>query len=218
MTLLVWLALAAFSLNACAAAPTEPPRQHAAVTAQEPAGAQLAERLREGGLVLFFRHADTRGMACDRSFRVGDREGQRNISPEGREQSRHIGAALRGLRIPFALPVLAGPVYRARDTAELAFGPANVQVTDGLLADDYSGGRLDWVLEQHRRLFSGPVPAGTNRVLVGHRTPAIMVLGASIGGRAFPEGSALVIEPARNPRVLGILMLAPIAGGGFHGC
>jgi phosphohistidine phosphatase SixA len=204
---------------AFAAGASGAPHQHAAVTPGDPAGAELVQRLRKGGLVLFFRHADTRGMPCDRSFRVGDRDGQRNLSPGGREQSRRIGAALRELRIPIALPVLAGPVYRARDTAELAFGNANVQVTDALLADDYAGSRLDWVLNEHRRLFAERVAAGTNRVLVGHRTPAILVLGSAVGGRAFPEGAALVIEPAaRSARVLGILMLAPIPGGGFHDC
>lgn len=184
----------------------------------DPRAAPLVERLRQGGLVLFFRHADTRGMPCDRSFRVGDRDGQRNISADGRAQSRHIGEALQAAGIPVARPVLAGPVYRARDTAELAFGAGAVEVTDSLLADDYAGGRLDWVLAEHRRLFGTAAPAG-NRVLVGHRTPAILVLGQDAGGRAFPEGSALVLEPgADGPRLLGIVMPAPIAGGGFHGC
>jgi hypothetical protein len=126
---------------------------------------------------------------------------------------------LAALRIPVALPVLAGPVYRARDTAEHAFGAANVLVTDSLLADDYAGGRLEWVIAEHRRLFSAPVPAGANRVLVGHRTPAIMVVGDAVAGRAFPEGSALVIEPGGDGfSVLGILELAPLPGGGFHNC
>ncbi len=189
------------------------------VTVEDPRGTALVARLRAGGLVLFFRHADTRGEPCDRSFRVGDRAGQRNISPEGIAQSRRIGERLRELGIPVALPVLAGPVYRARDTAEHAFGAANVLVTEGLLADDFSGPRLHWVLAEHRRLFSEPVPRGTNRVLVGHRTPAIMVAGEAVGGRAFPEGAALVIEPrGAGFTVLGILMPAPVPGGGFHGC
>jgi hypothetical protein len=56
--------------------------------------------------------------------------------------------------------------------------------------------------------------------LVGHRTPAIMVVGEAVGGRAFPEGGALVIRPdgAAGFALLGILQLAPSAGGGFHGC
>jgi hypothetical protein len=56
-------------------------------------------------------------------------------------------------------------------------------------------------------------------VLVGHRTPAIMLLGDAVSGAAFPEGAALVLQPgAEGPVLLGILALAPIPGGGFHGC
>lgn len=177
----------------------------------------LLAGLRRGGLVLFFRHADTAGEPCDRSYRVGDRAGQRNLSPRGREQSRRIGARFTELGIPVQFPVLAGPVYRARDTAEEAWGAARVTVTESLLADDYAGARLDWVLAEHRRLFDTPAPPGMNRVLVGHRTPAIMIYGQAVGGRAFPEGAALVIEPgAAQP--LGIVEFVPLPGGGFHGC
>jgi phosphohistidine phosphatase SixA len=190
-----------------------------AATANDAQGKALAERLRSGGLILFFRHADTTGMHCDRSYRIGDRDGQRNLSPEGREQARRIGEALHAFGIPIEYPVRAGPVYRARNTAELAFKAGRVDVTDSLLADDYAGPRLAWVLAEHRRLFTEPVPAGTNRVLVGHRTPAIMVLGSTVGGQAFPEGADLVLKPsAPAPHLLGILALAPLPGRGFHDC
>lgn len=201
------------------AAPAAAQERFVPVPVGQPEGAAMVERLRAGGMVLFFRHADTRGEPCDRSYRIGDRAGQRNISALGVEQSRRIGQRLAELGIPVARPVLAGPVYRARDTAEHAFGPGDVTVTDSLLADDYSGARLQWVLDEHRRLFSAPVARGTNRVLVGHRTPGIMVAGQAVGGRAFPEGGALVIEPLGSTfRVLGILELAPLPGGGFHEC
>lgn len=185
-----------------------------------PAAAPLIARLRAGGMVLFFRHADTIGEPCDRSFRIGDRAGQRNISVRGREQAARIGARVATLGIPVQSPILAGPVFRARDTAELAFGADRVLVTDSLLADDYSGPRLDWVLAEHRRLFAGPVPPGTNRVLVGHRTPAIMISGGAVSDRIFPEGSALVVEPrgAAGFAILGVVMFAPVEGGGFHRC
>ncbi|MBP0444830.1 histidine phosphatase family protein [Roseomonas sp. SSH11] len=183
-----------------------------------PEGDALVARLRQGGLVMFLRHADTRGEPCDRSFRVGDRAGQRNISPAGRDQSAAIGRRLAELGIPVEFPVPAGPVFRARDTAEAAFGAARVRVTDELLADDFAHGRLEEVLAGHRRLLSAPVAPGVNRVLVGHRTPLIMVAGPAVGGRAFPEGAFAVVEPGGSFRVLGILELAPLPGGGFHGC
>lgn len=219
------LALAALPLPASAASPGAAVAAidagHAVpASVDSPDGLRLVQRLRSGGLVLFFRHADTRGMPCDRSFQVGDRQGQRNLSEDGVLQSRRIGERLAALGIPVEAPVLAGPVYRARDTAEAAFGAAAVKVTDSLLADDYAAGRIGWVLDEHRRLFSAPVPAGANRVLVGHRTPAILVLGHRVAGRAFPEGAALVLEPAAKgaPSLLGILELAPLPGGGFHAC
>jgi hypothetical protein len=138
------------------AAPAAAQERLVPVTPEMPAGAALVERLRGGGLVLFFRHADTRGEPCDSSYRIGDRAGQRNLSPAGIAQSRRIGERLAALGIPVARPVLAGPVHRARDTVEHAFGAADVEVTDSLLADDYAGGRLAWVLAEHRRLFSAP--------------------------------------------------------------
>ncbi len=185
------------------------------VTPDTPEGAALVALLRGGAHVLFFRHADTRGENCDITYRVGDRAGQRNISPAGRAQAARIGQRLADLAIPIEVPV-----YRARDTAELAFGAARVTVTDSLLADDFAGARLDRVLAEHRRLFAAPVAPGANRVLVGHRTPAIMVAGDAVAGRALPEGGALVIAPlgAQGFRLLGVLELAPLPGGGFHDC
>lgn len=208
-------------LAALAAATATPARAQRLMPALPgtPEAERLIDRLRAGGLTLYFRHADTTGMPCDRTYRIGERDGQRNISQDGREQSRRIGVALRERGIPLELPVLTGPVFRARDTAELAFGPGNVRVTESLLADDYAGSRLSWVIDEHRRLFVEPVPAGVNRVLVGHRTPAIMVLGDAAAGQAFPEGSAIVLEPGGTaPRAVGVLHLAPLAGRGFHQC
>ena len=176
-------------------------------------GAALVERLREGGLVMYFRHADTTGTTCDQTYRIGDRAGQRNISEDGREQSRRIGAAMEDLGVPIHFPVLTGPVFRARDTAELAFGVDRVEVTDSLLADDYAGSRLSWVLSEHRRLFSEPVASGGNLILVGHRTPGLIAIDRQVSRNNFPEGTAIVIDPNDGePVAIGVLELAPIPG------
>jgi phosphohistidine phosphatase SixA len=182
------------------------------------AGATLIDRMRQGGAVMFIRHADTAGEPCDAYGSA--REQQRNISAAGREQATALGERMAELGIPVAAPILAGPVFRARDTAELAFGADRVTVTDSLLADDYAGGRLDWVLSEHRRLFSDPVPRGTNRVLVGHRGPVQMILGSQVSGTRLPEAGVLVLEPkgAAGAQVLGVVEIVPAINGGNPAC
>jgi hypothetical protein len=60
-----------------------------AASAESADGAALVDRLRRGGLVMFIRHADTAGEACDAYGRTRDR--QRNISGGGREQAAALG-------------------------------------------------------------------------------------------------------------------------------
>ena len=184
---------------------------YAQTSPDQPEGQALIERLREGGLVVFFRHADTTGMACDSLYQIGQREGQRNISENGKTQSRQIGEALKALNIPVQYPVFAGPVFRARDTAEFAFGVENVEITDRLLADDYADSRgVSWVIQQHRAIFAEPPSQVGNRILVGHRTPAIIALSGQVKQSEFPEGAAIVMEPIDGEaNVLGIISFVP---------
>lgn len=193
-------------------------QQDRAASAISAEGRMLIDRLRHGGTVMFIRHADTAGQPCDAYGR--ERERQRNISPAGREQAVALGRRIAELDIPIAWPVLASPVYRARDTAELAFGIGRVRVTDSLVADDYAGSRLQWVLSEHQRLFSEPVPAGANRVLVGHRGPVQMIVGARVAGTRLPEAGVLVLEPrgAAGFAILGVVAIVPAIDGGNPSC
>ena len=192
----------------------------AQLTPTDPEGIALIEQLREGGLVVFFRHADTAGMPCDRLYRIGQREGHRNISEDGREQSRQIGEAVAELGIPIQEPVLTGPVFRSRDTAELAFGVDRVEITDSLIADDYAGSfGVRWVLDEHRRLFAEPPAPGLNRILVGHRTPALLSLDGQVRQSEFPEGAAIIMRPVDGrAEVLGVIAFVPQPNPGYDRC
>lgn len=166
----------------------------AAVPPVDSGAEALAARLRPGGLVLFIRHARTNRADRDSGI-VGVRAGQRNITAEGEAQARRLGAAFAALPVPHGR-VLAGPVYRARETAEIAFGAANVAIVTDLIADDYAAG-LDYgaiVAAMRRRLATPPAP-GLNTVLVGHRTPLEHYTATLLPDTIMPEGAIAVIAP-----------------------
>jgi len=89
------------------------------------ASPQAEALIRQGGVVVVFRHADAPGTFDPPGFSLNDCSTQRNLGPQGREQSRQIGQwfAYRGLK-PQA--VRSSPWCRCRDTARLAFGTAEV--------------------------------------------------------------------------------------------
>jgi hypothetical protein len=84
--------------------------------------ARWIELLRRGGVVAAFRHTLAPGTFDPPGFRLGDCATQRNLSDEGREQARKLGAWFRQHRlVPTA--VRSSPWCRCLDTARLAFEP-----------------------------------------------------------------------------------------------
>jgi phosphohistidine phosphatase SixA len=148
--------------------------------------------LRAGGLNLYIRHAITDRAQMD-TGRRGDRAGQRNLSEAGRRQAIRLGEAFRALHIPVA-EVLTSEVFRALDTAELAFGAARVRVERDLIADDYTPGDAREDARAVSRRLGEPV-AGGNRVMVGHIVPLGMILGRSLAQEEFPEGGLALFRP-----------------------
>src|SRR5262252_5186444 len=87
-------------------------------------GAQLLTALREGGLIIYFRHTSTDfGQNDDQMTGFEDCARQRNLTDAGREEARRIGAELKRLNIPVG-EVLASPFCRTMETARLIFGRA----------------------------------------------------------------------------------------------
>lgn len=154
--------------------------------------ASLLPMLRAGGLNLYIRHAITDRSQMD-TGRRGDRAGQRNLSEAGRQQAIRLGQAIRALNIPVD-EVLTSEVFRALDTAELAFTRARVRVERDLIADDYTPGNASDDARAVSRRLAQPVSGG-NRVMVGHIVPLGMILGRGLAQQEFPEGGAGVFRP-----------------------
>ena len=164
----------------------------------------LVAAMQDGGKVIYLRHAATNQNEVD-TGRLADRAGQRNLSAAGIAQAKEIGRAFRELRIPVN-EVLASPVFRARDTAELAFGEDQVKVTMDIVADEYAGSQLRQMLDAMPRLLRTRAGPGMNRIMVGHRTPLEMVLKRSFPDTVLPEGGMAVFLPGEDtPQLLGTI-------------
>lgn len=164
-------------------------------TAGSPSGEALVQALRQGGFILYFRHAATDWSQQDRLAAEGDwtscdPERMRQLSEEGRRAAERVGAAIRRLDVPVGR-VQASPYCRARQTAtRLALGP--VETTSevmNLLAAASFGGR-DAVTERARRRLSRPPAPGTNDVIVAHGNVVRAATGAYPG-----EAGAVIFRP-----------------------
>jgi phosphohistidine phosphatase SixA len=150
---------------------------------------RAAAALREGGHVIFLRHAKTEMLAADRyPLDLGECSAQRNLSAAGVAASKEMGEAFKLLGIPVG-EVLASPYCRCVETARLAFGRAQgsdelmVRRTEQGWAVDEAGAKLK------RLLAIAPRP-GTNTVLVAH----IFNVQKSLG-LVPEEGEAIVFRP-----------------------
>jgi phosphohistidine phosphatase SixA len=152
----------------------------------------LADALKQGGVVLVMRHAITEP-ATDRVEKIGDCSTQRNLTDEGREQARQIGRDIDALGVPVD-KVLTSPLCRAEETAELAFGDAEVKMW--LLSAGEEATPADE--RRIRRLQrSTTAPAGSATALVTHT--------GNIGGafdQSVGEGDIVVV---RGDEQLGIV-------------
>lgn len=145
----------------------------------------LLARMRAGGVVI----------ACAPSATEAAGRGERALSAGGRAQAAELGEIVRRLGIPVGA-VYAGPTGSSIETARLAFGRA--ERSAALDARDTAG---------RRALFLGPVPRGTNRVLVAHQSVLLQAVpGLDARSRArVAEGTCLMLDPAAASPFLGML-------------
>jgi hypothetical protein len=151
-------------------------------------GAALVSALRQGGLILYFRHTSTDfGQNDDQMTGYEDCARQRNLTDQGREEARRIGAEIKRLQLPIG-EVLASPFCRTMETAQLMFGRA--QSTAGVRGGPARPDSPDRYAEL-RQLLSTPPKPGTDLVIASHGNPF-----ASVAGTPYlAEGEAAVIKP-----------------------
>jgi phosphohistidine phosphatase SixA len=154
------------------------------------AGPDLLAALRNGGFVIYFRHARTDFSQDDTDLSdLSNCATQRNLSAEGRTQARLIGDAIATLAIPIG-DILSSELCRTRETAELAFGEATPA------PDLTSFGTAGSEVEEEervaalRRLLATPPAPGSNTILVGHQFNIQAAAGISLA-----EGQAAIFRP-----------------------
>ncbi len=81
---------------------------------------QILKNLKNGGNLIFIRHAYAPGGGDPDNFDINDCSTQRNLNDEGREQAKNIGNFFRENLIPID-KVISSEWCRCKETSELAF-------------------------------------------------------------------------------------------------
>ena len=158
----------------------------------------LAAAIRAGGVAVLLRHAITEpGIGDPPGMRVDDCTSQRNLSAEGREQSRRFGAWFaRHSLAPAA--VRSSAWCRCLDTAQLAFG----RVERWAPLNSFFGDRgREPAQTAAARSALAAIPAGRFEVWVTHQVNI-----TALSGEGIAMGEAIVAAaPAGQLRVVGRL-------------
>lgn len=158
-------------------------------------GTALVEALRQGGFIVYFRHAQTEKDYADQVSAIpGDCSTQRMLSEKGWQEARSIGKAFAALSIPVG-EVTASQYCRAWQTADLAFGKYRQDAALNFEpAEDYTDAQVAAMRSRLAPLLTQKPAAGTNTVIVGHDDP----FEAATGIYPEPQGVAYVVEPRGN--------------------
>ena len=164
----------------------------------------VLNQLRQGGFVIYFRHAATeRTGANDEAADLEKCETQRALSDIGRAQAVQIGEGMKRLRIPIG-QVISSPFCRCKDTATLAFGRVTVDkgLYFALVPNPEEVKRL--AASTRKMLSTAPAP-GTNTVLVSHTAN----LREAAGIWPKHEGMAYVFRPLGDGKFEPVAMVLP---------
>ena len=162
----------------------------------------ISDALRAGGVAVLMRHATAPGNFDPDSFRLDDCSTQRNLSAEGRDEARRIGAHLKGLGLAPG-EVLTSQWCRCRETAALAFGAARdwPALNSFLRTRDSEAAQVAEVLARIAAIKPGDRPL----VLVTHQVMVTAITGV------YPQsGEVVVVAPARMDGKAGVKVIGTV--------
>lgn len=163
-------------------------------------GPDLPAKLRQGGYVIVFRHSITDWGQRDADVtNFEDRSTQRNLSAEGEATAKAIGRSIAALDLPIGR-VLASPMWRCRDTAQLAFGRHETSIDLFQRGSQSRAVRVD--------LLSTPPEKGKDLVLVTHQDVIIPIV-AGLARDQLKEAEALVVKPLGDKKFEVVAQVGP---------
>ena len=161
----------------------------------------LVSALRDGGHVIYIRHAKTTkdwGDQVSPELDLADCSTQRRLSDEGKADAKTIGEGIKAAGIPVG-DVISSDYCRAYNTADLAFGTYTKNSDLNFLpcvectSEDYEN-----YAKRVAPLMSAKPEAGKNTFLVGHDDPfqgVTMPVVPTNGIYPAPMGVAYVAKP-----------------------
>ena len=162
-----------------------------ALAAEQSAAADdpLWSQLKKGGYVILMRNsAVDEGLGDPKGYKINDCTTQLNLTDKGRAEAKKIGDEFKKRKIPIK-QVLTSAFCRAKETAQLAFGKADVWEALNSFYDKPER-KSEQTRLLHQRLESPPTD-GTNLVLVTHGYNIVSAVGLN------PDpGDMFIIAPA----------------------
>jgi Histidine phosphatase superfamily (branch 1) len=149
----------------------------------------LWDLLKKGGYVILMRNsAVDEGLGDPKGYKVEDCATQLNLTDRGRAEAKKIGAEFKIRKIPIK-QVLTSQFCRAKETATLAFGKADVWEPLNSFYDKPMR-KSEQTRLLHQRMEQAPRD-GTNLILVTHGYNITSATGLN------PDpGDMLIVEPS----------------------
>ena len=155
----------------------------------------LLASLRDGGYVIYFRHATTQKDYADQAdplMSLNDCSSQRKLSIQGIKEAYEIGMAFASKEIPVG-EIIVSEYCRSWKTANLAFGKWTQKDSrlNFLPYEDYNESHIKLMKKNVMPLLTRLPLSGTNTVIIGHDDPFEAVTGIY----PKPQGIGYILQP-----------------------